>query len=166
MRFLLTGRDTNGELLRIDMRVRPGGFASGEHIHPHQEEQFAIERGEITLRLRGQEHRYRAGERVTIPPGTPHVWWNSGTDELHVLIEFRPAGRFAEFITTYFALARLGRVNDRGVPTNLLQLVATFAEYQDVLTGTSPPLALQRILFATLGPLARVLGYSPDVAYE
>jgi len=166
MTFLLTGRDTNGELLRIDMRVRPGGFVSGEHVHPRQEERFQIDRGQITLRIRGQERRYDAGEHVTIPPGTPHVWWNSGKDELRVLIEFRPAGRFAEFVTTYFALARTGRVNDRGIPTNPLQLAVTFAAYQDVLRGTSPPMVVQRILFATLAPLGRLMGYTPDVRYE
>ena len=166
MTFLLTGCDTNGELLRIDMRVRTGGFVSGEHIHPRQEERFRIDQGQITLRIRGQEQRYGAGEHVTIPPGTPHVWWNSGSDELRVLLEFRPAGRFAEFITTYFALARAGRVNKRGIPTNPLQLAVTFAAYQDDLQAMSPPIALQRILFAVVAPLGRLLGYTPDVPYE
>jgi hypothetical protein len=144
MTFLLTGRDTKGELLRIDMRVRPSGFASGEHIHPRQEERFQIDRGQTTLRIRGQERR----------------------NELRVLVEFRPAGRFAEFITTYFALGRTGRVNDRGIPTNPLQLAVTFAEYQEVLRGTSPPIMVQRILFATLAPLGRLMGYTPDVPYD
>jgi len=166
MTFLATAADTNGELLRIDMRVRPGGFASGEHVHPHQEERFQIERGQITLRIGGVERQCAAGDQVTIPPGTPHVWWNSGGDELRVLVEFRPACRFAEFITTYFALGRAGKVNDRGVPTNLLQLAVTFAAYQDVLLGTSPPIPVQRFLFATLAPLGRMLGYTPDVSYR
>ena len=165
MTFLLTGRDTNGELLRIDMRVRPGGFVSGEHVHPQQEERFQIDRGEITLRIRGKERRCSAGEQVTIPAGTPHVWWNSGSDELRVVLEFRPAGRFAEFITTYFALARAGRVSKRGIPTNPLQLAVTFSAYQDALYATSPPLAVQRILFAVLAPLGRLMGYTPDVPY-
>jgi hypothetical protein len=80
----------------------------------------------------------------------------------------RPPGsaRFAEFITTYFALARTGRVNDRGIPTNPLQLAVTFAAYQAVLRGTSPPIVVQRILFATLAPLGRLMGYTPDVPYE
>jgi quercetin dioxygenase-like cupin family protein len=166
MTFVLTDRDTNGELLRIDMRVRPGGFASGEHIHPRQEERFQIEQGQITLRIRGQERLCQAGEEVTIAPGTPHVWWNSGSEELRVTLEFRPAGRFAEFITTYFALARTGRVNRRGIPTNLLQLAVTFAAYRHDLQATSPPMAVQRILFAALAPLGRLLGYTPDVSYE
>jgi quercetin dioxygenase-like cupin family protein len=165
MTFLLTGRDTNGELLRIDMRVRPGGFVSGEHIHPRQEERFQIEHGQITLRIRGQERRCQAGEQVTIPPGTPHVWWNSGSDELKVILEFRPAGRFAEFITTYFAFARTGRVNRRGIPTNPLQLAVTFSAYQHDLQATSPPMAVQRILFAVLAPIGRLMGYTRDVPY-
>jgi len=74
--------------------------------------------------------------------------------------------RFAEFITTFFALARAGRTNRRGIPTNPLQLSATFAEYADVIRGTQPPWAVQRLLFALLNPLGRVLGYRPDVAYE
>ena len=165
MTFLLTGRETSGELLRIDMRVSPGGFAAGEHVHPDQEERFEIARGEITLRVDGVERRYVRGEQITIPAGTPHVWWNSGSDDLRVTLEFRPAGRFDEFITTFFALARAGKTNRRGVPRNLLQLAVTFAEYRDVLVATRPPQAVQRLLFALLAPLGRWLGYRADVPY-
>ena len=165
MTFLCTRHETAGELLRIDMVVRPGGFVTGEHIHPHQEERFQIMRGEITLRAGGTERRYTAGEHVTVPAGTPHVWWNSGRTDLRVLLDFRPAGRFAEFITTFFALARTRKTNQRGLPTNPLQLAATFSEYRDVIRGTTPPWGMQQILFAILTPMARLLGYRPDVRY-
>src|SRR5262245_61007348 len=115
MTFLRTGPETAGELLRIDMVVRPGGFVTGEHVHPHQEERFQIASGEITLRMRGEERRYAGGEEITIPRGTPHAWWNSGDSNLRVILEFRPAGRFAEFITTFFALARTWKTNSRGL---------------------------------------------------
>jgi hypothetical protein len=87
------------------MAVRPGGFAAAEHVHPDQDEHFQIASGQITLRVGGRERIYTAGEDVTIPVGTPHVCWNSGHDDLRVVLDFRPAGRFAEFITTFFALA-------------------------------------------------------------
>jgi len=166
MGFLLTSRETAGELLRIDMDVRPGGFVAGEHVHPHQEERFQIASGRITLRVNGQERVYTAGDHVTIPAGTPHVWWNSGNDGLRVILDFRPAGRFAEFITTFFALAHAGKTNRRGLPTNVLQLAVTFAEYRDVLYATSPPRAVQQVLFAVLDPLGRVLGYRADEPYS
>ena len=165
MTFLATGRETAGELLRIDMRVRPGGFVASEHVHPEQEERFQIASGEIALRMNGEERRYGVGERITIPAGTPHVWWNTGSSELRVLLEFRPAGRFAEFITSFFALAQQGRTNRRGIPTNPLQLIATFAEYADTVRGMSPPWPVQRLVFALLNPIARLLGYGADVPY-
>jgi len=133
MGFLLTSRETAGELLRIDMTVRPGGFVAGEHVHPHQEERFQIASGRITLRVDGQERVYTAGDLVTVPAGTPHVWWNSGND---------------------------------GLPTNVLQLAVTFAEYRDVLYATSPPWAVQQVLFAVLDPLGRALGYRADEPYS
>ena len=165
MTFIRTARETGGELLRIDMAVRAGGFVPGEHIHPHQEERFEISRGDMAVRIGGVERRYGPGETVTISAGTPHVWWNSGGDELRVLVEFRPAGRFADFITTFFALARTGRTNGRGIPRNLFQLAATFAEYQDVIRGTRPPRVVQRLLFAMLNPIGRFLRYRADVPY-
>jgi len=165
MRFILTGHETEGECLRIDMRVRPGGFVAAEHVHPQQEERFLITSGQITLRMDGRERVYTAGENITIPRGTPHIWWNSGTDDLRVMLDFRPAGRFAEFITTFFALAMTGKTNARGLPRNLFQLAVTFADYREAIYGTSPPWVVQQLLFATLAPLGRLLGYRPDVPY-
>ena len=165
MTFLRTAKETSGKFLFIDMAVRSGGFVASEHVHPYQEERFHITSGHITVRIRGEERRYGAGENIMIPAGTPHSWWNSGHDELRVLLAFRPAGRFAEFITTFFALARRGQTNQRGIPTNPFQLAATFAEYQDVIRGTRPPWLVQRILFALLNPIGRMLGYRPSVPY-
>ena len=119
MRFVLTGRETANELLRIEMVVRPGGFVPAEHVHPRQEERFHVTDGRITLRVDGEERVYAAGETITIPPGTPHVWWNSGTGDLRVTLDFRPAGRFAEFITTFFAMAVAGKMNARGLPRDV-----------------------------------------------
>jgi len=166
MRFLVTGHETAGSLLRIDMAVRPGGFAAAEHVHPQQEERFQITSGQITLSIFGQERVYAAGEHITIPPGTPHAWWSSGDDELRVLLEFSPAGRFAEFITTFFALAQAGKTTKGGIPKNLLQLAVTFGEYRDVIHGTTPPWALQQVLFALLVPIGRFLGYTADEPYS
>jgi gentisate 1,2-dioxygenase len=138
---------------------------AAEHVHPQQEERFSITSGRITLRVDGEERLYGAGESITIPPGTPHMWWNSGTDDLRVVLDFRPAGRFAEFVTTFFAMAVAGKTNARGLPRDVLQLGVTLAEYRDVIHATTPPWALQQVLFAVLAPLGRLIGYKPDVPY-
>jgi len=126
---------------------------------------FHITSGRITLRVDGKERVSGPGEQVTIPPGTPHVWWNSGDDELRVILDFRPAGRFAEVITTFFAMAVAGKTNARGLPKDVLQMGVTLAEYRNVIYGTTPPRAVQRALFAVIAPLGRLLGYRPDVPY-
>jgi len=166
MRFVLTGAETAGELLRIDMGVRPGGFVAAEHVHPHQEERFQIASGHVTLRVDGTERVCGPGDEITIPAGTPHIWWNSGDDELRVTLDFRPAGRFAAFITTFFAMAVAGKTNARGLPRDVLQLGVMLSEYRDVIYGTTPPWAVQRVLFAMIAPLGRMLGYRPDVPYS
>jgi quercetin dioxygenase-like cupin family protein len=161
MVFLQTGAETAGALLQIEMTVQPGGFAAEEHVHPGQDERFLIERGEITLRIAGTQRTLRAGEQATAPAGTPHVWWNSGTEELHAVLEFRPAGRFAEFITGFFALGKAGKTNRRGMP-NLLQTAIMLHEYDDVLHLAAPPLPVQKAVLGVLAPLARWRGYSAN----
>lgn len=165
MTFLVTGNETAGQFLQIDMAVKPGGFVAAEHVHPLQEERFLIKAGQITLRSAGRERAHNAGEEVTIPAGTPHVWWNSGKEQLRVVLEFRPAGRFDQFITSFFALAQIGNTDARGLPKNLLQLAVMFRAYSDVIYGVKPPLAVQKVLFTVLDPVGRFLGYRPDVPY-
>lgn len=161
MVFLQTGAETNGELLQIDLFVRPGGFVAAEHIHPEQSERFVVKSGVITLRMDGQEQQVKAGEEITVPPQTPHVWWNKGEEDLHVLLEFRPAGNFAEYITTIFAWAQAGKTAFRSI-LDLTRYAVIDRKYSHTLQVTNPPRLVQIILFALLYPVGRLLGFEPD----
>lgn len=160
MVFLQTGAETNGELLQIDLFVKPGGFVAAEHVHPFQDERFVIKSGTITLRIAGQEQQLATGQEAKVPAGTPHVWWNSNNEELHVVLEFRPAGRFDGFITSAFALAKAGKTNGQGLP-NPLQLAVLLQEYHDVIRLTNPP-----PLSGVLAPIGKWLGYTADYPYS
>ena len=60
-------------------------------------------------------------------------------------------------IETFFGLARLGyRDGKRMSP---LQLALTSQEFSDVIVFRSPPLVVQRAIFAALAPIARWRGY-------
>jgi hypothetical protein len=61
-------------------------------------------------------------------------------------------------IETLFGLARLGYTNPKGMPY-LLQLALVGREFSDAIVFRSPPLAVQRVVFGTLAPLARWRGY-------
>jgi mannose-6-phosphate isomerase-like protein (cupin superfamily) len=164
MVFLQTGAETAGQLLQIDMVVKSGGFVPVEHLHPFQAEHFVVKSGRITMHIAGQEQTLTAGEEVTVPPATPHIWWNSGDEGLHIVLEFRPAGRFDRYITSLFALAQAGKTNAQGMVSPLRYAVID-REYNDVVVMTKPPRAVQQVLFALLYPLGRLLGYQADYIY-
>lgn len=150
--------ETGGDLIISDLHVSPGGRVAAEHVHPVGNEWFTVHSGKVAFRLDGRESVAELGERLHVSPGTRHDWWNAGDEEAHVVVEFRPAARFEEAISTTFGLARDGKTNAKGMP-NLLQLALVAREFEDVLYFTSPPRPVQKVLFAVLAPVARLLGY-------
>lgn len=151
-------RDTAGELLQADLYAAPGGFVAAEHVHPLQEERFEVLAGVLRLRLDGKEKTMRTGEVEVVPAGRPHVWWNGGPGELHVLVELRPALRTEIFFETFFGWARDGKTNRKGLP-NPLRLAVLMDGYQDEVRLARPPFAIQRVLFGPLSMLGHLLGY-------
>ncbi len=150
--------DSGGELLVADVYVRPGGAVAGEHIHPVIEERFTVMSGRVGFRLDGRESIARPGERLRVPAGVAHDWWNAGEEEAHIVVEIKPGARFEEAIANTFGLARNGKTNEKGMP-NLLQAALFAREFEDVLYFTKPPRAVQKLLFGALAPIARLLGY-------
>jgi quercetin dioxygenase-like cupin family protein len=151
-------RDTNGEFLRGDLYAGPGGFVAAEHVHPKQEERFEVLAGVLGLRIDGHERILQAGQIAVVPPGRPHVWWNAGDGEAHVLGEFRPALRTEMFFETFFGLARDGKTNRKGLP-NPVRLAVLMREYEDELRLARPPFLVQKALFWPLAALGRLLDY-------
>lgn len=103
-----------------------------------------------------------------MPPGVSHVHpWNTGTGAM----VYRQTNDFGEVdpgavhdvlgvFATINGLAREGKIGKRGLPKNLLQFAATLRTL--VRHGgydAKVPIALQRVLSATLGRVAEALGY-------
>jgi quercetin dioxygenase-like cupin family protein len=150
--------ETGGELLVLDLYVRPGGAVMGEHVHSAIEERFTVLHGQVGFRMSGQEAIAALGKKLIAPAGVPHDWWNAGPEEALVRVEIRPAARFEAMILNAFGLAQDGKVNQRGMP-NLLQLAVFAREFEDVIQFIHPPRVVQRVLFGLLAPVARLLGY-------
>ena len=138
IRFLKTARDTNGELLQLEDLMKGGGRVPIEHVHPYMEERFEIISGTARLSMRGQERNVLAGESVVVRAGTPHVWGNQNEDEVHLILEFRPALRMEEWFETFFGLQRDGKVNPTSGLPNLLQWAVISREYEDEIYLTWP----------------------------
>ena len=135
---LVGTEDSGGELLVAELFVRPGGAVAGEHVHPSIDEWFTVLEGRVGFRLDGRESVAPVGERLHVPPGMAHDWWNAGDEEAHVIVEVSPAARFEEAVLNTFVLARDGKTSAKGMPY-LLQAALFAREFEDVLYFTSPP---------------------------
>jgi len=157
--YIRVGTDeTNGEYMMADLRVRPGGAVAGEHIHQNIDERFTVLSGKIGYKLAGREGIAQAGEVIDLPRGQVHDWWNGGDEEARVIVEIKPAARFEQMAGTLFGLAREGKTNSKGMP-NMLQMALIGKEFQDTVQFTNPPIAVQKLLFGILAPIARLFGY-------
>lgn len=158
MEFVATAEDTAGELLAVRVTAAPGRPAPPLHEHPKLEESFIVERGRLGY-ARGRE-RLEAGpmERVVIPPGTPHTFWNAGEEPLVVLAEMRPAMRFEDFAETIHVLIREGALVAGQPPRNRLRIAVIAHAYRDEWRLSSMP-APVRALLPLLAWIGRRLGY-------
>jgi len=155
--------DTDGRLVLGEMVLPPGGFVTAEHVHPNQEERYEILTGQLHVRIDGRERIVGGGDRVVVPVGRPHVWWNAGQDEVRFRCEVTPALRFETFIETLFGLASDGKTDAKGFP-GTLQLAVLMRAYRDEVRLARPAPAIQDLLFGPLAMVGRLIGYRPSYA--
>jgi mannose-6-phosphate isomerase-like protein (cupin superfamily) len=161
--FRQTSRETNGEAIVVETLVQPHGFVAAAHVHPSQEERFEVLRGSVGFKVGRKKLVAGPGQRVTVPAGTAHKFWNAGDDVAHFVCEVRPALQFESLLETMFALAADGRTNRKGMP-NPLQLAVIANAHFDTVRLPFPPALLQRIALALGSPLGRAVGYGPVYA--
>jgi quercetin dioxygenase-like cupin family protein len=92
-----------GECVEIDGVAQPGA-GPPMHVHHLQEEAVRVVRGRVGYQEPGGEPKFAGpGESVTWPAGTPHRWWNAGTDEVQMIGWCTPPGNIEFFLSTLFA---------------------------------------------------------------
>lgn len=156
--FLQTAADTGGALLRVETFHPPHGEAEPEHVHPFQQSRCEVLSGVLHFCIAGKERSVGPGEAIEIPANVPHYFWNETDKEAHAIQEFRPALKTEDFFDSYFALARAGKLNEKGLP-NLFHMAVIIQEYDQVIRVLQPPRLVQKLLMWTLAPIGRLLGY-------
>jgi quercetin dioxygenase-like cupin family protein len=164
MVFLKTSSETAGELVQIDTYNPPTGVPEPEHVHPFQESGAEVLSGSLRFRIRGEERSVKAGESITISANTPHHFWNDGEEEAHWIQWFRPALKTERFFETFFGLAQDDKLNEKGLPS-LWQMAVSVPYFGDEGRLTSPPWVVQRVIFAVLAPIGRLVGYQAQYPY-
>ena len=155
--FLRTGFDTDGELLQMESLMEPGGFVGAEHIHPRQESRFLVLDGRPSFRVEGRAFTLEPGDRLVVPKGVPHKFWNETEGQIRMIIEFRPALRTQQFFEVFFGLSREG-LTDGECARNRLQRAVLFSAYFKESRPVGVP-AWRLFARRMLAPLGRLLGY-------
>ena len=158
MIFLKTTRETNGKELEIECFNPPSATKEPEHIHPIQENAFEVISGELSFIINNTLRTIGPGESVVIPRGVPHYFWNEGIVEAHYIQRFTPALKIDSFFRTFFALARDGKLNKKGLP-NLFLISIISLNHQDEIRLSTPSWNVQKCIFVLLAPIGRLLGY-------
>ncbi|HET7855968.1 MAG TPA: cupin domain-containing protein [Gaiellaceae bacterium] len=151
--FQRTSAETNGESVLVEVIVRPDGFVAAAHVHPYQTERFEVVEGILGLRVGDEELVAEPGDSAVVAPGTPHRFWNAGTEEARFLCEVRPALQFESLIETMFTLAAQGKTNRKGL-LNPLRLAVIAQAHFDTVRLPFPPAAVQRTALALGAPSA------------
>jgi mannose-6-phosphate isomerase-like protein (cupin superfamily) len=81
------------------------------HVHYKQDEGVTVKKGQISYQvLGGMEQIAREGESVVFTRGTPHRFWNSGTEEARVEGWAKPANNLQFFLSSiYESQSRSGK---------------------------------------------------------
>ncbi len=158
MVFLNTAAETNNEKLEIECFSPVTNTREPEHIHPNQENRFQVISGELRFRINGKEKTAYPGDLVSISRNTPHYFWNSGTVEAHYIQEFYPALHIETLFETFFALARDGKLNEKGSP-NIFQASLIMLAHEKELRLSKPSWAIQKFVFKVISPVSKILGY-------
>jgi quercetin dioxygenase-like cupin family protein len=151
------GFSRNGNVLQIEIWTEPGGGVLAEHVHPKLEERYAVLEGEVTVRLDGKPRRAGAGDKLVVPAGVRHSVQNTGEGIAHLLVEAEPALQLRESIEDGVRLGQSGWLTAGGKPRGLRGLIEAAAlahRYRETVVLSSPPPAVQRLLFPLLARFA------------
>lgn len=161
-----TAADSGGELLQVDWIGEPRWTTGPDHIHRRQEERFEVLAGQLGLRVDGVETVHGAGDVIVAAAGVPHAAWNAGEEQVHVLVDFRPALRTETAFEALAGLARDGKTTKTGVPRNPLRAALILREFDDEFALASPPRAIQRIVLTPLAAVGRLFGLRAEYPYK
>lgn len=161
--FVFTHPYEGGVTSQMDVVLGKGGSGGGNavaHIHPETDEIFTVNRGRVVVMINGQEHYAADGQSITVPKGASHFFRNASFGETHLTVTFVNAQQHLRF---FLNLARwTSECPDYFKPdgsVKLLPIALGLNAFRDHLYISGPPVVVQKLLFAALAPIARMMGY-------
>lgn len=148
------------EHIWVELTLAPRAPGPPAHVHTTFAEDFAVVKGDLSLRIGNQVKVIHAGEEYCVPPGTVHQPFNSTDDEVVVrgplTAQYAIPRDFGIFLSQMYGFMDESPAHTRP-PAVILQM-SIFAPRYDAWLAR-PPLVVQRVQYAILRPVARLLGY-------
>ncbi|MDH7462211.1 cupin domain-containing protein [Chitinophagaceae bacterium 26-R-25] len=157
IRFVVTSKDSKGELLEMVTTYAPHSTPPAAHYHPEQHEEFSVLEGELTVKLDDSIIVLRKGQSIDIPKNSNHSMWNASATKTIVSWKVMPALNTEYFLETATGLANDGKVDTNGRP-GLLQVALLASRHRSEFRLSKPSFIVQRILFSILSPVALLVG--------
>jgi len=106
--FLDTAADTDGQSIRAEVCLEPGGFVP-RHLHIRQDERLEVVAGSVRFRTRGEDRVLGPGDTSVIRRRRLHRVSNAGPGEARFVLEVHPARHIEQTMRSMFAVGRVLR---------------------------------------------------------
>ncbi len=129
--FIRLAAETGGACTEVSVTLMPGG-GTPLHYHKALTEMFEVVSGELGVEAARENHLLKPGSSVTVPPGTPHRFYNPGSEPVvfHTIITPGSSG-FERSLRILYGLAADGLTDRKGLPRSLKHL-AILADISDM----------------------------------
>jgi quercetin dioxygenase-like cupin family protein len=156
-----------GEVLEISRQMLSGGpvlAVSGTlpahsegpplHVHHVEDEEGIVTAGTLSAEVAGRRLTIPAGERVRLPHGIPHRWWNDGDEPLAFEGHVRPAVDLDRYLHGVFEVLNAGEPN-RPPLFYMAHVALRHRRTQGILVMPPP---VQAVLFRLVVAVGTLLG--------
>ncbi|UCZ52471.1 cupin domain-containing protein [Bacillus shivajii] len=114
--FLKSSEDTRGEYEYIEVYLPPKGEGPPLHYHRSFEEEFEVIDGELKLIIGEEERILTAGELLTVPKKTHHMFLNASNERpVTFRVKLTPAHHFETSMRIIYGLIEDGEVDEKGM---------------------------------------------------
>ena len=153
----VTRRVENGrDVLYLEGSLPPHSEGPPMHVHLDQDESGEVVSGQLSAMMDGKLLTRGAGERVVIPRGVRHRWWNSGDEVLVFHGKAEPAGDFDQYLADIFAILNAS-ASGRPSPFYVAHLSLRYPSQR-----LSPaPAWVDRIIFRIIVAIGTLVGAYP-----
>lgn len=151
----------------FDVILEQGGSGGGnalEHVHPCADEIFSVRSGRLAVVINGESRLLGPGDTLVVARGARHHFVNANAGATEFTVAFDPPQQHLRFFANFATLAeqRPQWFSAKGDP-HVLLIALVLHSYRDHLYLAGLPMAVQKLLFAVLAPLARLRGYRMEI---